>query len=85
MDASFAMADGRAFKDVDEFKQIVLADPQQLARCVTEKLIVHLTGAPIQFADREVIEAIVQRAKADDHGLRTLLHEVIQSRVFTHK
>jgi mono/diheme cytochrome c family protein len=85
VDASFAMADGRAFKDVDEFKQIVLADPQQLARCVTEKLLVHFTGASIQFADREVIEDIVQRAKADDHGLRTLLHEVIQSRVFTHK
>lgn len=85
VDASFAMADGRAFKDVDEFKQIVLADPQQLARCVTEKLVTHFTGAPTQFADREVIEAIVQRAKADDHGLRTLLHEVIQSRVFTYK
>jgi len=85
VDASFAMADGRAFKDVDEFKQIVLADPQQLARCVTEKLITHLTGAPIQFADREVIEAIVQKTEANDYGLRTLLHEVIQSRVFTHK
>ena len=79
------MADGRAFKDVDEFKRIALSDPRQLARCVTEKLVVHLTGAPIQFADREVVEAIVERAAATDYGLRTLLHEVIQSRLFTHK
>jgi|688.fasta_scaffold53537_1 mono/diheme cytochrome c family protein len=85
VDPSFAMADGRAFKDVDEFKKIVLADPRQLARCVTEKLIVHLTGATIQFADREVTEAIVQRAAPGDYGLRTLLHEVIHSRLFTHK
>lgn len=70
---------------MDEFKKIVLADPRQLARCVTEKLIVHLTGAPIQFADREVIEAIVERAAPEDYGLRTLLHEVIQSRLFTRK
>ena len=45
----------------------------------------HVTGAQIQFADREVIDAIVQRAASSDHGLRTLLHEVIQSRVFTEK
>lgn len=85
VDPSFVMADGRSFKDVNEFKQFVLADLQQIARCVTEKLVVHLTGAPIQFADREVIEAIVQRAAPGNYGLRTLLHEVIQSRVFTHK
>jgi hypothetical protein len=85
VDPSFAMADGRTFKDADEFKRIILADPEQLARCVTEKLITHFTGAPIQFADREVIEAIVQKTEANDYGLRTLLHEVIHSRVFTHK
>ena len=50
-----------------------------------KKPITHVTGAQIQFADREVIDAIVQRAASSDHGLRTLLHEVIQSRVFTHK
>jgi len=39
----------------------------------------------LQFADREVIEAIVHRAASKDYGLRTLLHGVIQSRLFTHK
>jgi hypothetical protein len=52
---------------------------------MTEKLITYLTGARVQFADREVVEAIVQRTAANDYGLRTLLHEAIQSRVFTHK
>lgn len=85
VDPSFAMADGRPFKDVDEFKQLILAQPEQLARCVTEKLITHFTGAQMQFADREVVEAIVHRTASSNYGLRTLLHEVIQSRVFTHK
>jgi hypothetical protein len=85
VDPSFIMADGRPFKDVDEFKQLILAQPEQLTRCVTEKLITHFTGAQLQFADREVVEAIVHRAASSDYGLRTLLHEVIQSRVFTHK
>lgn len=85
VDPSFIMADGRPFKDVDEFKQLILAQPEQLAHCVTEKLITHFTGAQLQFADREVVEAIVHRAASSDYGLRTLVHEVIQSRVFTHK
>jgi hypothetical protein len=85
VDPSFIMADGRPFKDVDEFKQLILAHPEQLARCVTEKLITHFTGAQMQFADREVVEAIVHRAASSDYGLRTLVLEVIQSRVFTHK
>jgi hypothetical protein len=85
VDPSFTMADGRPFKDVDEFKQLILAQPVQLARCVTEKFITHFTGAQMQFADREVVEAIVQRAASSGYGLRTLVHEVIQSRVFTHK
>ena len=85
VDPSFIMADGRPFKDVDEFKQLILAQPKQIAHCVTEKLITHFTGAQMQFADREVAEAIVHRAASSDCGLRTLVHEVIQSRVFTHK
>ena len=35
---------GCAFKD--EFKQLILADPEQLAICVTEKLISHFTDVP---------------------------------------
>jgi hypothetical protein len=36
VDPSFTMADGRPFKDVDEFKQLILAQPEQLARADVE-------------------------------------------------
>jgi hypothetical protein len=85
VEPAYTLADGRAFTDITQFKQLVLERPEQLARCVTEKLITHFTGAQTQFADREIIEAIVQRAASTDYGLRTLVHEVIQSRIFTHK
>jgi hypothetical protein len=85
IDPSYNLDDGREFQDVDSFKQLLLAQPEKLASCMTEKLITYLTGARVQFADREVVEAIVQRTAPNDYGLRTLLHEAIQSRVFTHK
>ena len=85
VDPSYTLADGRAFRDIDGFKQLLLAHPEQLARCVVEKLSAHLTGATPQFADREVVTEIVARTRPGDFGLRDLLHAVIQSRLFLHK
>ena len=85
VDPSYTLADGRAFRDIDAFKQLLLAHPEQLARCVVEKLSAHLTGATPQFADREVVTEIVARTRTGDFGLRDLVHAVIQSRLFLHK
>jgi hypothetical protein len=85
VDPSYALADGRRFKDIDEFKQLLLAHPEQLAHCLAEKLTIHLTGGRIQFADREPLEHIVTQARAKDFGVRTLLMEVILSRLFLRK
>ncbi len=50
-----------------------------------DKLLTYATGAPPQFADRDEIERIVERTKKTEHGLRSLLHEVVQSRMFRNK
>lgn len=78
-------ADGRAFKDVAEYKQLLLADPDQLARNLARKLLVYATGAEIGYADREAVERIVAAARARGYGLRSLVHEVVQSPVFLSK
>ncbi len=78
-------ADDRAFGDVDEYKKILMSDKDQLARCLTQKLMVYATGADIQFADREVVEQIVANCRAKNYGFRSLIHEVVESRVFLNK
>ncbi len=78
-------ADGRSFDTIDDYKQILLSDKDQLARNLAQKLIVYATGADIQFADREVVEQLVARCRAQKYGFRSLLHEVVQSRVFLNK
>ena len=47
--------------------------------------VVYATGAEIQFADREVIEQIVAAVRKKDYGFRSLIHEVVQARVFLNK
>ena len=77
--------DGKKFQNIDEYKQILLTDPDQLARNLIEKLLIYATGAELQFADREVVEDLVAKSRAAKYGFRSMIHDVIQSRVFLHK
>jgi cytochrome c553 len=77
--------DGRSFHDIEDYKKILLENKDQLARSLTQKLLIYATGADIQFADREVVEQIVSDLRGKNFGLRTLVHDVVQSRVFLNK
>lgn len=85
VDPADVLPDGRRFHNIDEFKQLLLSDKDQLARSLTEKLLTYATGSPPERADREEIEAIVKKAHAKKYGLRSLVHEIVQSRLFRHK
>jgi hypothetical protein len=85
VDASGELLDGRTFNDVRDFKRLLLADETQLARNVARQLSVFATGAPIRFSDRERLEDILRRAAPKQYGIRTLIHELIQSDLFLEK
>ncbi len=85
IDASYDMPDGRHFEDVDEFQQLVAAQPEALAANVASKLITYGTGAPVTFADRKDVDQIVASAAEKNFGFRSLVTEVATSRVFTSK
>jgi Protein of unknown function (DUF1592)/Protein of unknown function (DUF1588)/Protein of unknown function (DUF1585)/Protein of unknown function (DUF1587)/Protein of unknown function (DUF1595)/Planctomycete cytochrome C len=77
--------EGKEFKNLDDYKKLLLEDKDQIARNLVQKMIVYATGADIQFADREVVEQIVAKLRTKNYGLRSLVHEVVQSRVFLNK
>ncbi len=85
LDATGVMPDGRTFQNFDEFKKLLLDDKDQVARCLTEKLLVYSTGAGLDFADRPAVDAILAHLRDHGHGLRTLVHEVTESPVFLSK
>lgn len=85
VDASDVLPDGRSFKNIDEYKQLLLADKDQLARALAEKLLSYGTGAAPTTADRPKVEAIVRNVRDKDYGFRSLIHEVVQSEIFQSK
>ena len=85
VEAGDVLPDGRQFADIAEFKKLLLAHPEQIARCLTEKLVTYATGQPVGFSDHTGVSQIVSDAKISDYGLRSLVHAVVASELFRQK
>ena len=85
VDSSGQLPDGRAFKDVRDLKQLLAQDDAKLARNLVRQLLIFSTGAPVRFADRPKVEAMLNKAKPGGYGVRTLVHEIVQSELFQSK
>ncbi len=82
VDPADTLVDGRKFADIDELKHHLFNDKRQIARCVAEKLLIYGRGSALSFADRVDVDRIVDRVAAKGYGLRSLIHEIIQSDAF---
>ena len=85
VDPSFQMADGTDFQSIEEFKAILLKNPEKIAHNLVEKCIIFGTGASIEFADRKHMENILHQIEDQDYGFRSMIHAVVQSPVFLNK
>ncbi|MDF2439176.1 MAG: hypothetical protein JWN98_160 [Abditibacteriota bacterium] len=85
VNSSGQLPDGRTFKDVRELKQLLAKNDVQLARNLAKQLLIYSTGTAIRFADRDAMETILTRARPSGYGVRTLVHEIVQSRLFQTK
>ena len=85
VDSSGRLPTGETFETIDEYKKLLVSEREKVARNLITQLIVYSTGAEIQFSDREEVERIVDRCRKSDFGVRTMIYEVIQSKLFLHK
>ena len=85
VDPSGQLTDGRKFSDIDQLKKLLLDQQDAVARNLAKNLITYATGAGITFADRSAVREVLDKARPRDYGLRTLVHEIVQSRLFQSK
>lgn len=82
VDASGVLPDERAFKDVTDFQTLIAADSGRLLRNLTQQFAIYATGRDSSFSDRDQIAAIVTATQKNGGGIRTLIHELVQSSLF---
>jgi hypothetical protein len=85
VDPTGQLADGRPFKDIKEFKQLLLAQPADVQRCLTEKLLTYATGAAPTYADDQAVADIVAKSLKQGGGLKTFVTELVLSDTFRRK
>jgi hypothetical protein len=82
VDPSGALPDERKFGDIREFQKLAAANPTLLLRSLARQLTVYATGRNLAFSDRGEIASMIARTEKQGGGVRTLIHELTQSRLF---
>ena len=77
--------EGQEFSNIDDFKEILLQDPDQIARNLASQLLVYSTGSELIYSDRREVEKIVKSVREENYGFRSLIHAVIRSETFQSK
>ena len=79
IDASGVMPDGRPFKDSVQFKQLLLADRDQIARAFIEHLCTYALRRVLTIDDQEELKLIEAEAKKSQYRVRDIVRAVALS------
>ena len=82
VDATGQTPDGQPFNDIRRFKELLADDVDQITTGLTKKLLTYSMGRTVGFSDRPAIMEIVEKVSNQQYGLRSLIHEIVQSPTF---
>jgi len=82
VDTSGELLDARRFQNIQEFQALLASNTRPLLENLAEQLAVYSTGRAVAFGDRPQIDAVVEKTSATQGGLRSLIHELVQSELF---
>ena len=83
IDASGVLPDGSSVKHAgDLIRTLRSKNPDQFARCLTEKMMCFALGRGLEYYDRCTVDKILVKLKADDYRFSTLVTEILVSDAF---
>jgi Protein of unknown function (DUF1592)/Protein of unknown function (DUF1588)/Protein of unknown function (DUF1587)/Protein of unknown function (DUF1585)/Protein of unknown function (DUF1595)/Ca-dependent carbohydrate-binding module xylan-binding len=83
IDASGVLPDGSNVKHAgDLIRTLRTKNPEQFARCLTEKMLCFALGRGLEYYDRCTVDKILIKLKADDYRFSTLVTEILSSDAF---
>ena len=85
IDPAGELNNGQRFDNILDLKKLLLKDERAIAQNLLHRLIVYATGAPITFGDRSIVESVLDQCEDTNYGVRSLIHALIQSKLFLNK
>jgi mono/diheme cytochrome c family protein len=82
VDASGTTAGGARVDGLRGLRALLLADPDQFPRTVTEKLLTYALGRPLDYYDRPTVRKIVRDAAASEYRWSALIVGIVNSPTF---
>ncbi|MDB2674309.1 DUF1588 domain-containing protein, partial [Akkermansiaceae bacterium] len=79
------LPDGRKFQDINEFRSHLKTKEEEIAGNLLKQLIVYATGEPAGFMERPKVEEMLAKLSQKEYGIRSMIHEVVQSSLFRKK
>jgi hypothetical protein len=76
---------GAEFKDINGLKAVLLKEKSRLAEALVESLLAYALGRTIEFSDADDVDRLLETLKAEDYPVRSMIHEIVASRLFRKK
>lgn len=85
VDTRSELPGGIEVPDIRAYKAAMAKHPDFLARNLIRKLATFGTGRSVEVGDEIIVDSILKNSENSNFGLRTLIHEVVLSELFTNK
>jgi hypothetical protein len=82
VDTAGTTTSGRDVNGLTGLRALLLEQPEQFPRTVTEKLITYALGRPLDHSDRPAVRTIVRQAAAQDYRWSALILGIVKSPTF---
>ncbi len=80
------MPDGKTkFNNFLSMKKHLTTQRDSLLKGLTESMMTYALGRTVGFTDQDAVEAIVEKTRSEDYGLRSLVHNIILNKAFLAK
>lgn len=85
VDASGNLPNGKVFSGIDQVKKLLIEEERSIAKNLLQQLTVYATGAPMRFSDRIEVDQILDRLAKDHYPVKSIITEIVTSRLFLNK
>jgi mono/diheme cytochrome c family protein len=82
IDSSGDLPNGRSFKNVAEFRAVLLANQAEFRKAFVEKLLIYALGRGLEYADKYAVQDICSRASSQQDRFSSVILAIVESDLF---